>query len=156
MCRPCVGRDRNLFVRFGGVERRAPLVAAQFLGRDRCLAPCLHFRATPRILFDLAAQTHEPLVTWMDESGVLDLGQEAGFAVHYGHVMDAGRDSVDLLSRLLDRFGARLRYILVRKQIRGDGFGILERSGEQARAVDRQRVKTWLRDAYRQIDEAGV
>jgi hypothetical protein len=88
-----------------------------------------------RIIVDLAAQTHDPLVKWMEESGVLSLAQEMGFAIHYWHVMDAGRDSVDLLKRLLDRFGGRLRYVLVRNQIRGDDFSILDQSGEEARAV---------------------
>lgn len=88
-----------------------------------------------RVLVDLAAQTHAPLVKWMDESGVLDLAELNGMAIHYWHVMDAGRDSVDLLARLLDQFGARLRYVLVRNQLRGDDFSLLEKSGEQARAV---------------------
>lgn len=88
-----------------------------------------------RVLVDLAAQTHAPLVKWMDESGVLDLAELSGMAIHYWHVMDSGRDSVDLLARLLDQFGARLRYVLVRNKIRGDDFSQLEKSGEQARAV---------------------
>jgi hypothetical protein len=66
-----------------------------------------------RVLVDLAAQTHEPLVKWMDESGVLDMGNLSGFTLKYWHVMDNGRDSVDLLARLLDRFGLRLHYVLV-------------------------------------------
>jgi hypothetical protein len=70
----------------------------------------------------------------MDESGVLDLAELNGMAMHYWHVMDSGRDSVDLLARLLDQFGARLRYVLVKNQIRGDDFSQLERSGELARA----------------------
>jgi hypothetical protein len=153
-----------------------------------------------RVLVDLAAQTHEPLVKWMDESGVLDLAAEAAFEIHYWHVMDAGKDSVDLLKRLLDRFDARLRYVLVFNQIRGDDFAILKESGLDARALslgartislrhlsdaamnkidaasssfwaaqntagkenaglglmDRQRVKTWLREAYQQLDAAGI
>ncbi len=153
-----------------------------------------------RVLVDLAAQTHDPLVKWMDESGVLELAGENGLAIHYWHVMDAGKDSVDLLKRLLDRFGDRLRYVLVLNQIRGDDFGILKQSGELERAtavgaklvslkhlhdsvinkidassssfwaaknasdkeatglgmMDRQRVKMWLRDAYQEIDAAGV
>jgi len=87
-----------------------------------------------RVLVDLAAQTHGPLVKWMEDSGVLNLADESGISVYYWHVMDAGRDSVDLLSRLLDQFGSRLRYILVRNQLRGDDFGQLDRSGEQVRA----------------------
>jgi hypothetical protein len=89
-----------------------------------------------RLLVDLAAQTHEPLARWMDDSGVLDLAAEAGFSIHHWHVMDNGRDSVDLLRGLLDRFGKRIGYVLVRNQMRGDDFRLLDQSGEQARAVD--------------------
>jgi hypothetical protein len=88
-----------------------------------------------RVLVDLAAQTHAPLVKWMDDSGVLDIAAESGVAVNYWHVMDAGRDSVDLLQRLLDRFGDRLSYVIVLNQLRGDDFGVLERSGQLARAL---------------------
>jgi hypothetical protein len=92
-------------------------------------------QAGRRVLVDLAAQTHAPLVRWMDESGVLDLADVSGIVVHYWHVMDSGRDSVDLLKRLLDRFGRRVRYVIVRNQLRGDDFSLLERSGEQERAL---------------------
>jgi len=88
-----------------------------------------------RVLVDLAAQTHEPLTRWMDESGVLEVAEESGVLVRYWHVMDAGRDSVDLLQKLLDRFGARLQYVLVLNQLRGDDFGQLERSGQLERAL---------------------
>jgi hypothetical protein len=87
------------------------------------------------VLVDLAAQTHDALAKWMDESGVLELAVETGVAVNYWHVMDAGRDSVDLLTRLLDRFGDRLRYVLVLNQLRGDDFSQLEASGQLARAL---------------------
>jgi len=153
-----------------------------------------------RVLVDLAAQTHDPLIKWMDESGVLDLAGEAGFTLCYWHVMDSGRDSVDLLKRLLDRFEDKVRYVLVLNQIRGDDFTILKESGQLERAIalgtrvvslrhlndavinkidatsssfwaaqntadkndirlglmDRQRVKTWLRDAYQQLDAAEI
>lgn len=88
-----------------------------------------------RILVDLAAQTHQPLVKWMEESGMLELAQEFGIAVRYWHVMDSGKDSVDLLRRLLDRFGAQLDYVLVLNQLRGDDFDIFESSGEKERAL---------------------
>ena len=152
-----------------------------------------------RILVDLAAQTHDSLAGWMEDAGVVDLADELGMKLTYWHVMDAGKDSVDLLRRLLDRFGTGLSYVLVRNQVRGTDFAALEQSGEQARAIgmgarvvslkklnehviqkidsasstfwkakssdrdptglglmDRQRVKMWLRDAYREIDEVGV
>jgi hypothetical protein len=88
-----------------------------------------------RVLVDLAAQTHDPLVRWMDDSGVLNMADDTGFTLHYWHVMDSGRDSVDLLTRLLDRYGDTLHYVLVRNQLRGDDFGQLERSGQLERAL---------------------
>jgi len=87
-----------------------------------------------RILVDLAAQTQEPLARWIEESGVFELGQEAGFNLQYWHVMDAGKDSVDLLSKLFDSFGDRLRYVLVLNQLRGDDFSLFHESTEAARA----------------------
>jgi len=89
-----------------------------------------------RILVDLAAQTHDPLVKWMDDSGVLETAEELGLAFHYWHVMDSGKDSVDLLKKLLDRFGARLNYVLVLNQLRGENFDIFEKSGEKERAAE--------------------
>ena len=54
-----------------------------------------------RILVDLAAQTHEPLVKWMEDAGVINMAEEMGMTIHYWHVMDSGKDSVDLLQKLL-------------------------------------------------------
>ena len=150
-----------------------------------------------RILVDLAAQTHEPLVQWIDDAGVIELAQELGITLTYWHVMDAGKDSVDLLGKLLDRFGASLQYVLVRNQVRGADFAVLDQSGLQDKAMalgakvitlkklhegvvnkidadsssfwkatqsepgglglmDRQRLKMWLRDAYREIESVGI
>lgn len=90
------------------------------------------------ILVDLAAQTQDALTRWMDDSGVLELAGEMGVVVNYWHVMDSGRDSVDLLKKLLDRFGSRLNYVLVQNHIRGDNFDLLDASGEKQRALDLQ------------------
>lgn len=89
-----------------------------------------------RILVDLAAQTHDPLVKWMDDSGVLDTTEELGVSFHYWHVMDSGKDSVDLLRKLFDRFGTRLNYVLVLNQLRGENFDLFEKSGEKGRAAE--------------------
>jgi hypothetical protein len=113
--------------------------------------------------------------------------------------MDSGKDSVDLLRKLLDRFGTGLRYVIVRNQVRGNDFSVLEQSGEQARAMqlgarvitikklhdtaiqridaaslnfrkardeaneagalglmDRQRVKMWMRETYRELDDIDI
>ena len=45
----------------------------------------------------------------MDEAGVINLADEMGMNLLYWHVMDSGKDSVDLLQQLLDRFGTGLQ-----------------------------------------------
>jgi hypothetical protein len=88
-----------------------------------------------RILVDLAAQTHEPLSKWIEECGLLDADAGLGLSIRYWHVMDSGRDSTDLLRKLLDRFGVGLNYVIVLNQLRGEDFDILDRSGEKQRAL---------------------
>jgi len=148
-----------------------------------------------RILVDLAAQTQDPLTRWMDESQLLEVAPELGLNIRYWHVMDSGRDSVDLLRKLLDKYGARLNYVIVQNQVRGEGFDILQSSGllerpeaRNARVIvikrlnegamtkidagsssfwaatqsgqpdlpklgilERQRVRSWLKNAYEAI-----
>jgi hypothetical protein len=87
-----------------------------------------------RILVDLAAQTQQSLTNWMDESQLLGLAPELGLKIRYWHVMDTGKDSVDLLRRLLDRYEERLSYVIVQNQLRGEEFSILRQSGQLERA----------------------
>ena len=87
-----------------------------------------------RILVDLAAQTQQSLTNWMDESQLLGLAPELGLKIRYWHVMDTGKDSVDLLRRLLDRYEQRLSYVIVQNQLRGEEFSILRQSGQLERA----------------------
>ena len=89
-----------------------------------------------RVLVDLAAQTHDALVKWMDVSGVLEATEELGVAFTYWHVMDSGKDSVDLLKKLFDRFGTRLTYVLVLNQLRSETFDIFYASGEREHAKE--------------------
>ncbi|MDD2893122.1 MAG: mobilization protein [Halothiobacillaceae bacterium] len=88
------------------------------------------------VLVDLAAQTQASLTRWIEDSDLLGLAKELGLGIRYWHVMDSGRDSVDLLRVLLDRFGAKLDYVLVLNQLRGDDFGILKQSGQLRRAQE--------------------
>jgi hypothetical protein len=88
-----------------------------------------------RILVDLAAQTHHPLAQWIDESGVLELAKELDIKVCYWNVMDSGKDCVDLLNKLLDKFRTRINYVLVQNQLRDEKFTILESSGVKERAL---------------------
>ncbi|MES2184338.1 MAG: mobilization protein, partial [Pseudomonadota bacterium] len=116
-------RSHGALLRFYA-DYASPIVIDRYEALDRIVESAVE-QPGRRVLVDLAAQTHEPLVRWMDESGVLDMAAEANFSLHYWHVMDTGRDSVDLLTRLLDRFGTRqqLNYVLVLNQLRGDDFG---------------------------------
>jgi hypothetical protein len=87
-----------------------------------------------RILVDLAAQTGEPLTRWMDESQLLSVAPELNLQIRYWHVMDSGRDSVELLRQLFDRYASRLNYVLVQNQLRGSDFRIFDESGLATRA----------------------
>ena len=69
-----------------------------------------------RILVDLAAQTGTALTRWMDESQLLAVAPELNLQIRYWHVMDSGRDSVELLRQLFDRHESRLNYVLVQNQ----------------------------------------
>lgn len=125
-------RSHGSLLRFYA-DYASPALADSYEALDRIVEAAIE-QPGRRVLVDLAAQTHDPLVRWMDESGVLDMADLSGISLHYWHVMDSGRDSVDLLTRLLDRFGQRVHYVLVRNQLRGDDFGQLERSGQLDRA----------------------
>jgi hypothetical protein len=113
-----------------------------------------------RVLVDLAAQTQAALVRWLDEAGVAAVAGELGVAINYWHVMDAGRDSVDLLARWLEGPGAALPLVLVLNEVRGENFALLESSGLLARAQAQGARTLRLRklpDALLQkIDGAGT
>jgi hypothetical protein len=190
-------RSHGALLRFYG-DYASPVLVDNYEALDTIVESAVD-QPGRRILVDLAAQTHDPLVKWMDDAGVVNLADELGLSLNYWHVMDSGKDSVDLLKKLLDRFGTGLRYVLVRNQVRGNDFSVLEQSGEQARAealgakvvtikrlhegvinkidsgsssfwkaktsdkdttglglMDRQRVKMWLRDSFREIDDVGI
>jgi hypothetical protein len=134
-------RSHGSLMRFY-TDYASPALADRFEALDKIIESAVE-QPGRRVLVDLAAQTHEPLVKWMDESGVLDMADLSGLVLQYWHVMDAGRDSVDLLERLLDRFGQRLHHVLVLNELRGDDFGMLERSGqlERARGLGAQVVR---------------
>jgi len=115
----------------------ADFAAPAVLDRHDSLDPVIeHALEDPqrRILVDLAAQTQQSLGKWLDDADVVGLAQEHGLTLTWWHVMDAGRDSVDLLRQWLDHFGERIKLVLVLNEVRGDRFEILEASGELARA----------------------
>jgi hypothetical protein len=111
----------------------SPVVVDQYDSLDAIVEAATE-QPERRILVDLAAQTQQSLTNWMDESQLLGLAPELGLHIRYWHVMDTGKDSVDLLKRLLDRYEQRLSYVIVQNQLRGEEFGILKQSGQLERA----------------------
>ena len=111
----------------------SPVVVDQYDSLDAIVEAATE-QPERRILVDLAAQTQQSVTNWMDESQLLELAPELGLHIRYWHVMDTGRDSVDLLHRLLDRYEQRLNYVIVQNQLRGEEFGILRQSGQLERA----------------------
>jgi hypothetical protein len=173
----------------------SPVVIDRYEGLDAIVEAAVE-EPERRIVVDLAAQTQRFLLQWMEDSGLPEAGNDMGLSLTYWHVMDSGRDSAELLGRLLDQLGDRLPIIVVRNELRGGDFQILESSGtlERARALnasvmtltrlqdtsmqkidaqntsfwaasqkdahgrsplgllERQRVKSWLRRAYDELD----
>lgn len=125
-------RSHSTFSRFYA-DYAAPVVVDRYEALDRIIESAVE-QPGRRVLVDLAAQTHAPLVKWMDDSGVLDVADLSGVGLTYWHVMDSGRDSVDLLGRALEQFGSRVRHVIVQNQLRGTDFSQLEGSGLLDRA----------------------
>ena len=113
-------------------EYASPVIVDRYESLDRVAETAA--QSKERVLVDLAAQTHSFLVQWIEDSGLLECADDLGVTLTYWHVMDAGRDSVELLRRLLEQFGKRLKLILVLNEVRGDQFEILTTSGQRARA----------------------
>ena len=116
-------RSHGALLRFYG-DYASPVLVDNYEALDTIVESAVD-QPGRRILVDLAAQTHDPLVKWMDDAGVVNLADELGLQLNYWHVMDSGKDSVDLLKKLLDRFGTGLKYVLVRNQVRGNDFSVL-------------------------------
>jgi hypothetical protein len=86
------------------------------------------------VLVDLAAQTSIPLFNWMDENDLLGLASGEGISVFLWHVFDDGADGIDLLERLLNRYGKGASYVAVKNLGRGKDFAAFEASKARAAA----------------------
>lgn len=125
-------RSHGSLVRFYA-DYASPVVIDQFDGLDAIVEAAVE-QPERRIVVDLAAQTYRFLSQWMAESGLLEGDNDLGLSLTYWHVMDSGRDSADLLTRLLDELGNRIPVVVVLNEIRGGDFAILEASGALERA----------------------
>ncbi len=123
-------RSHTSFTRFYA-DFAAPVIVDTYEGLDQIAAE-LEVPAEggkrQHVIVDLAAQTAAPLSRWVRDSDLLPLMAEMGVVVNFWHVADAGKDSVDLLDRLLNTYGAGPNYIVVKNQGRGSDFSQLDGS----------------------------
>ena len=125
-------RSHHSFNRFYA-DYASPVVVDSFEGLDLIVSA---FEDNPHqtVLVDLAAQTSVPLSKWIQDAGLIELFLEMGIMVNFWHVMDDGRDGVDLLDRLLDTYGYGPNYIVVQNHGRGSNFSLLNTSSALKRA----------------------
>jgi hypothetical protein len=129
-------RSHTSFTRFYA-DYAAPVLVDSYEGLDRVVSVFENANESeaPRVIVDLAAQTAAPLTRWIQDSDLLPLLADMGVAVNFWHVADAGKDSVDLLDRLLDAYGEGPNYLIVKNMGRGTDFSQLEASPAMARAL---------------------
>lgn len=89
-----------------------------------------------QVLVDLAAQSSTSLRGWMDDTGVLELFREAGVIVNCWHILDDGRDSLDMLGRLMKDFKTDVRYVVVLNYGRGARFDAFHASPQKLMAQE--------------------
>jgi hypothetical protein len=169
-------RSHTSFTRFYA-DYASPVLVDSYEGLDQVVSV---FDAEPteaeatRVIVDLAAQTAAPLANWIKDSDLLSVLAELGVSVNFWHVADAGKDSVDLLDKLLDTYGAGPNYVIVRNLGRGTDFSQLDGSAAMARAltlgaqvlnlpqlheasmrkIDRQNVSFWAAVNHRSGDDS--
>jgi hypothetical protein len=130
-------RSHTSFTRFYA-DYASPVIVDNYEGLDLIASvfeepPVEGMRKS--VIVDLAAQTAAPLSRWIRDSDVLSLLAEMGVTVNFWHLADAGKDSVDLLDRLVNTYGAGPNYFVVKNQGRGSDFSQLEDSAALKKAV---------------------
>jgi hypothetical protein len=88
-----------------------------------------------QVLVDLAAQSSSSLRGWMEDTGVMELFRDAGVMVNCWHILDDGRDSLEMLGRLLEDFKTEARYVVVLNHGRGARFDAFHASPQKIRAL---------------------
>lgn len=100
------------------------------------------------IVVDLAAQSERALEAWIDAGEVLEFLERLGHSVWYWYVIDDGKDSVRLLSSLLDRLPDAVTLVCVRNKGRAAEFRLFEESKLGARIAARRGVEIELPDLH--------
>jgi len=102
----------------------APIDASQMEQLDRIVEALDD--TIEEIVVDLAAQTEADLDAWISAAEVFDLLERLGHPLWFWYVIDDGKDSVRLLSRLLDRIASSCHVVCVRNHGRGHDFGLFK------------------------------
>jgi hypothetical protein len=130
-------RSHTSFTRFYA-DYAAPVIVDTYEGLDQIAAvfeePAVDGQGKS-VIVDLAAQTALPLSRWVRDSDLLSLMAEMGVTVNFWHLADAGKDSVDLLDRLLNTYGAGPNYFVVKNLGRGTDFSQLDQSSALKKAL---------------------
>ena len=88
-----------------------------------------------RVIIDLAAQAMRPLSRWIDDSGLVEGQADIGLKLTFWHVMDASKDSVMLLSELLEKFQDKVNYVIVLNHGCGERFDMFHAAAAKQRAL---------------------
>ncbi|MDE2419178.1 MAG: mobilization protein [Burkholderiales bacterium] len=130
-------RSHTSFTRFYA-DYAAPVVVDTYEGLDHIAGVFEDDQSegsAPSIIVDLAAQTAGPLARWIKDSDLVSLMASIGVTVNFWHIADAGKDSVDLLDRLVATYGAGPNYVVVKNLGRGNDFSLLEDSNALKKAM---------------------
>jgi len=130
-------RSHTSFTRFYA-DYASPVVVDSYEGLDAIASAFETSDPTappPRVIVDLAAQTAAPLARWIKDSDVFAVLADMGIAVNFWHVADPGKDSVELLGRLLNTFEDGPNYFVVKNHGRGVDFSQLDASPALEKAV---------------------
>ncbi len=131
-------RSHTTFTRFYK-GYASPVIVDRFESLDAIAQALVEHtgETTPSIIVDLAAQTASPVARWVKESDLLTLMTEMGITVNLWHIADPGKESVDLLDRLIETYGEGPNYIVVKNEGRGSDFSQLDNSEALQKALSK-------------------
>jgi hypothetical protein len=115
-------------------EFSQPLEISKMEDLDRLMEAAIE--EDQQVLVDLAAQSERDLHRWIATSGVLELASEHGIEVLFWHVMDDGKDSLELLDKLLSRYGSQAHFVIVLNHGRGENFSTFHKSPVAQKVVE--------------------
>ncbi len=139
--RPFIGfdtdRSHQSFTRFYG-DFASPVIVDTYEGLDviaSAFEEAIEKGQEQNVIVDLAAQTGMPLTRWIKDSDLFAVMAEMGVAVNFWHVADVGKDSVELLGRLINTFESGPNYFVVKNEGRGSDFSLLDESAALVKAL---------------------